>query len=234
MSEGWAGHKTIEAYIESLAKFPLNEAPLTQQEHLVRTKGDLYSDLGVYPGIYNNYEFQHAMARRVGGKILNAACADDPAQLGLIGAVNLDIQTTENATGHDFSQNKNFVHGTVMDMPFPDDHFDCVVLGEFLEHCTQERAAQALLECRRVLKTGGHLVLTFPLDGRSHEEQRDGATWPEKYDDGISCYHDTWWSDKMLHDLKQKTRLIEVGRAVLIYVLSAPLGGWGLLWQRPS
>src|SRR6185503_20305739 len=108
-------------------------------------------------GVSNCYEFQSAMAIRFGGKILNAACADDPVGIGAMGGTNLDIQQKESWSGHDFTKTKNFVHGSVLDMPFPEDHFDTVVLGEFLEHCKFEKAVEALAECRRVLRSGGHL-----------------------------------------------------------------------------
>lgn len=188
-------------------------------------------------GVANCYEFQGAMAVRFGGKILNAACADDPAHIGDIGGINLDIQQKESWSGHDFTQTKNFVHGSVLDMPFPDDNFDTVILGEFLEHCKFEKAVEALAECRRVLRSGGHLVMTIPLDGRSNEEQRGpddklGAV-PEEYDAGISCFHQTWWGNALLDNLRKRARFSEVLRMPLIYFLTAPLGGWGLVWRKP-
>ena len=47
-------------------------------------------------------------------------------------------------------------------MPFPDDHFDAVVMSEVLEHLDAEIREQTLVEVRRVLRPGGHLLGTVP------------------------------------------------------------------------
>lgn len=225
--------ETYDDYIASLKKFDLQRAPIRNVENLRIDPQDIYSEVHPYPGIYCNYEFQRDMVRRLGGKVLNAACADDPANLGYLGATNLDIQTIEEHTGNDFSKCKNFVKGSLLKMPFQDEFYDVVVLGEFLEHCKFEKAAEAVLECRRVVKPGGHLVFTFPLDARSPEEQRGNNVWPQEYDQGITCAHQTWWTSQMQADLRRRCKLVEIGRAYLFYLLTCPLGGYGLLWQRP-
>ena len=46
-------------------------------------------------------------------------------------------------------------------LPFDDQTFDVVLLCEVLEHFTND-PAKALLQIRRVLKTGGYLILTTP------------------------------------------------------------------------
>ena len=53
-------------------------------------------------------------------------------------------------------------------MPFPDDTFDGVWLNEVLEHVVDEE--ETLLDLRRVLRPGGHLVVVspnrfFPFEG---------------------------------------------------------------------
>jgi SAM-dependent methyltransferase len=45
--------------------------------------------------------------------------------------------------------------------PYPDEHLDGVLFCEILEHLTHDPVA-ALLECHRVLKPGGWLLLTTP------------------------------------------------------------------------
>lgn len=221
---------TWDEYVLKLPKMSLSTAPLLDDERY-HCKGDCI----LIPGIYGNYEFQNAMAMRLGGKMLNAACADDPAKLGWLGAINMDFHAIDiGGAKKDFSKSvSNFVQGSVLDMKFADGEFDTVILGEFLEHCKFDVAVRAVEECRRVLKPGGHLVMTFPLDGRSRDEQRGENEWPLEYDEGITCAHQTWWGTQNVRSLRDKVRMVEVMRSALFYMLTAPIGGWGLVWRKP-
>jgi len=48
------------------------------------------------------------------------------------------------------------------ELPFEDGEFDCVVLGQLLEHVYDEKAAA--MEALRVLRTGGRLIVNVPAD----------------------------------------------------------------------
>ncbi len=54
-----------------------------------------------------------------------------------------------------------FDQADVCNMPFPDDHFDAIVSYGVLEHF-EEGAEEPLQEHQRVLKPGGHLVVSLP------------------------------------------------------------------------
>ena len=223
---------TFDEYILQVPKIDITKAHLIESDSKEDRKD---GDCLLVPGIFGNYEFQSALAKRFGGKMLNAACADDPAKLGWLGAINMDFHAVDiGGVKKDFGKTvTNFVQGSVLDMKFADGEFDTVILGEFLEHCKFDVAVRAVEECRRVLKPGGHLVMTFPLDGRSRDEQRGENYWPDEYDAGITCHHQMWWGTKDVRALRDKVRMVEVMRAALFYMLTAPIGGWGLVWRKP-
>lgn len=50
-------------------------------------------------------------------------------------------------------------------LPYPDGHFDHIVFCEVLEHLTND-PLRSILELKRVLKVGGHMVLTTPNAAR--------------------------------------------------------------------
>jgi SAM-dependent methyltransferase len=63
------------------------------------------------------------------------------------------------------------VAADVQALPFRDATFDAVKATEILEHVPDP--AQALGECRRVLRRGGHLVATVPFLERLHGDPGD-------------------------------------------------------------
>ena len=56
-------------------------------------------------------------------------------------------------------------------VPLDDEYAGTVLLTEVLEHL--ERPVDALAECRRLLRPGGHLIATTPFSWPLHEEPRD-------------------------------------------------------------
>jgi len=55
-------------------------------------------------------------------------------------------------------------NGNVLDMPYPEDQFDTVLLISILEHLKPEELDRALQEVRRVLKPGGQIVYGVPVE----------------------------------------------------------------------
>jgi ubiquinone/menaquinone biosynthesis C-methylase UbiE len=55
-------------------------------------------------------------------------------------------------------------NGNVLDMPYPENHFDTVLLISILEHLKPEELDCALQEVRRVLKPGGQIVYGVPVE----------------------------------------------------------------------
>ena len=67
------------------------------------------------------------------------------------------------------------VGADVQALPFRDSAFDAVKATEVLEHVPD--VARALAECRRVLRPGGHLVITVPFLERLHGDPGDYARY---------------------------------------------------------
>lgn len=69
------------------------------------------------------------------------------------------------------------VAGDALALPFPDEHFDCVIASEIMEHIPEDE--KAMRELVRVVKPGGRVVVTVP------------RWWPEKICWALSdAYHE--------------------------------------------
>lgn len=132
----------------------------------------------------NQYEFQNSYVR---GKILNVGCHDDSGNLKSKGAVNVDLYT------HDPKSNKKLATDVVADarsLPFEDNSYDSVVLGDILEHFEkQEDIQKALSEAKRVLVDGGIVIITAPEDRRELHKQLP-AHELYNYAEGVPAYHE--------------------------------------------
>ena len=56
------------------------------------------------------------------------------------------------------------VNGNVLEMPYPDGHFDTVLLISILEHLKPEQQVPAFREIGRVLRPGGQVVYGVPVE----------------------------------------------------------------------
>ena len=54
--------------------------------------------------------------------------------------------------------------GSVLELPYPDEHFDSVLLISILEHLKPEQQPIAMNEIRRVLRPGGQMVYGVPVE----------------------------------------------------------------------
>jgi len=58
----------------------------------------------------------------------------------------------------------NLRNGSVLEMPYPDQSFDTVLLISILEHLQPQEQLQAFREIWRVLKPGGQVVYGVPVE----------------------------------------------------------------------
>jgi len=120
------------------------------------------SKLGIYRGLVSSISI-------VSGRLLDLGCGTKPYASMLATQTSswygYDIKTSnQEAGGAD-------VLGDVQLLPFHDATFDTVLCTEVAEHIPDPPALFA--EIVRVLKPGGHLLMTTPFHVGLHEEPRD-------------------------------------------------------------
>ena len=120
-------------------------------------------------GLYKNIK---ALAGHVTGKVLDVGCGQRPYEHLFPNAevIGLEIGSPENR-----ASKKADVFYDGGRFPFPDGTFDSVIASEVLEHVFTP--AEFLGEVNRVLKAGGHLLLTAPFVWDEHEQPADFARY---------------------------------------------------------
>lgn len=99
----------------------------------------------------------------LGERVLDLGCAE--------GATLVHLGRTKNATGVDLFAGKlafakarlpnvDFVEGSADALPFPDAHFDHILIRDVIHHI--QEPARVLAECARVLSPGGRLDILEP------------------------------------------------------------------------
>jgi SAM-dependent methyltransferase len=108
-----------------------------------------------------------AITKYATGKVIDIGCGNKPYEKLFHGKIT-------NYTGCDISQNKlNTVDiiCNVTDIPLPTESFDTVFCTQVIEHVANHE--QLLNESYRLLKPGGHLILSCPLYWPVHGEPHD-------------------------------------------------------------
>jgi SAM-dependent methyltransferase len=131
-------------------------------------------------------------ARYVRGRALNVGCNTDGAEIGKRhGCVNVDV-LAEDYQHEKLVKLPVHVLGDARALPFADDAFDSVVLGEILEHMTERPAVETMKEACRVIRKNGRAVVVITMP---HDNRRDipGNTEPvgRMYAPGVYAYHHT-------------------------------------------
>ena len=101
-----------------------------------------------------------------GRSVLNAGCwvgnyeiLVSPFVKGVIG---IDIEYDALRIAKQASPSIEFLHASVMSMPFQDGSFDVVSMWEVIEHLPEGSEGRALTNIRQVLKPEGYLLLSTP------------------------------------------------------------------------
>jgi SAM-dependent methyltransferase len=111
----------------------------------------------------------YAAERYARGRLLDIGCGTKPFRELFAPYVSEHVGVDHEQTMHGLESVD--VISDAYDIPLEDESAGTVLLTEVLEHL--ERPGEALAECRRLLRAGGHLILTTPLSWPLHEEPRD-------------------------------------------------------------
>ena len=117
----------------------------------------------------NEQALLYAAERYARGRLLDIGCGSKPWR-GLFAPhvaehIGVDrVQSGRNPVAAD-------IVATAYDIPLPDGDADTILFSSVIEHL--ERPVDGLAECFRLLKPGGHLILTAPFFWHIHEQPYD-------------------------------------------------------------
>jgi len=108
----------------------------------------------------------HQCAR---GILVDIGCGEKPYQALTQGLVSVHLGLDHPGSLH--SKEHVDIFGTAYETGLADNSIDTVLCTVVMEHL--ERPQDALFEMHRILKPGGHVILSAPLFWHLHEEPRD-------------------------------------------------------------
>ncbi|WP_262249407.1 class I SAM-dependent methyltransferase [Parapedobacter soli] len=121
---------------------------------------------GLYRAVY---QFRSRMA----GKMLDFGCGSKPYKA--LFSVSEYVGTDIKISGHDHRHEQIDVYYDGETLPFGDESFDSIFSSEVFEHVFN--LSQILDELYRVLKPGGHMLITVPFVWDEHEIPYDFARY---------------------------------------------------------
>jgi dolichol-phosphate mannosyltransferase len=128
-------------------------------------------------------------------RILDIGCGSSRIVQSLPQAVGLDMQLRKlrwlRAPG------RQLVQASLMELPFPDEAFDCVICSEVIEHIPTEEIT--LTDMVRVLAPGGILVLGTPDYSRWIWRALEGA-YKKVFPQGYATEHINLYTRRMLRE----------------------------------
>lgn len=145
-----------------------HDAFTNQRWDEVWARSDLIYDPAAEPQLRDAFALIQRFWPQPTGRFLEAGCgpAANALNLAARGAdvAGVDLSPTAlrmaRAAFAERSLSGEFLLGDVRELPFPDESFDFVYAGGVVEHFLQ--TDRAVAEMRRVLRTGGRLLLTVP------------------------------------------------------------------------
>lgn len=135
-----------------------------------------------FPGLFTNpfyiarrglHKSIKSLSGSISGSILDVGCGQKPyrALFTCSEYIGMDIENP----GHDHSNEDIDIFYDGKEFPFPAQRFDNILCNQVLEHVFEPTLL--LTEMNRVLKPGGHLLLTVPFVWDEHEQPNDYARY---------------------------------------------------------
>jgi SAM-dependent methyltransferase len=110
-----------------------------------------------------------AADRYARGRLLDIGCGEKPYRDHFATRVTEHVGVDHPESPHALDHVD--VLATASSIPLPDSSFDTALLSELLEHLEEPLAA--IREAHRLLRPGGHVIITTPFIWVLHEEPRD-------------------------------------------------------------
>ncbi|GMU26279.1 MAG: hypothetical protein AMXMBFR16_11840 [Candidatus Uhrbacteria bacterium] len=110
-----------------------------------------------------------AIDKYANGVLLDIGCGEKPYRTLTEGRITAHFGLDHPSSFH--SRHQVDIFGTAYETGLGDISVDTVLCTVVMEHL--ERPQDALIEMHRILKPGGHIILTAPLFWHLHEEPRD-------------------------------------------------------------
>ncbi|MES2377396.1 MAG: class I SAM-dependent methyltransferase [Bacteroidota bacterium] len=107
----------------------------------------------VMPFIQNKVVLDIACGEGYGSKLISLKAQE-------VIAVDIDLETIENAQTKYVSPNLTFIQGSADKIPVKSNYIDIVISFETIEH--HDKHEEMLIEIKRVLKPGGILIMSSP------------------------------------------------------------------------
>jgi len=114
-----------------------------------------------YPTITRAYLYEQLIKRsEIKGKILEVGCGTGIMSTLVKDYIGITKRKSEVLFGKE--HNLPIVYGDMLNIPFPDEYFDCVVCIHTLEYTFKQ--AEAIYEMVRVTVKGGCIIIVYDCD----------------------------------------------------------------------
>jgi SAM-dependent methyltransferase len=109
------------------------------------------------------------LAKNSAGQILEVGCTWGFVLAAVGGHAGVDINPANVRLARILAPDRTFLEMNALDLSyFHSDSFDTIILAEVLEHLPFDKIPVAVAEARRLLRPGGRILVTIPVDEHAH------------------------------------------------------------------